>query len=105
MTIQATQFQPRLCMRPALVLLVLLLSACGNTTGDGRRTATIDKSYKTRDACLARNPDPDSLAHAIALACLPETEQLVSAANRDGDSKVAAAIRQDSEFRARGYIL
>jgi hypothetical protein len=100
-------------MRPALVLLVLLLSACGNTTGDGRRTATIDKSYKARDACLARNAsaddisnsDPDSLAHAIALACLPETEQLVSAANRDGDAKVAAAIRQDSEFRARGYIL
>jgi hypothetical protein len=100
-------------MRPALVLLVLLLSACGNTTGDGRRTATIEKSYKARDACLARNAaaddisnsDADSLAHAIALACLPETEQLVSAANRDGDSKVAAAIRQDSEFRARGYIL
>jgi hypothetical protein len=100
-------------MRPALVLLVLLLSACGNTTGDGRRTATIDKSYKARDACLARNAaaddisnsDPDSFAHAIALACLPETEQLVSAANRDGDSKVAAAIRQDSEFRARGYVL
>ncbi|MEA2853258.1 MAG: hypothetical protein QOE02_3277, partial [Rhodospirillaceae bacterium] len=44
-------------------------------------------------------------AHAIALACLPETEQLVSAANRDGDAKVAAAIRQDSEFRARGYLL
>ena len=93
-------------MRPALVLLVMLLSACGNTTGDGRRTATIDKSYKARDACLARNAsaddisnsDPDSLAHAIALACLPETEQLVSAANRDGDAKVAAAIRQDSEF-------
>src|SRR5580704_13160321 len=118
MTVQAKfrflpQFQPRLCMRPALVLLVLLLSACGNTTGDGRRTATIDKSYKARDACLARNAsaddvsnsDPDSLAHAIALACLPETEQLVSAANRDGDAKVAAAIRQDSEFRARGYIL
>jgi hypothetical protein len=100
-------------MRPALVLLVLLLSACGNTTGDGRRTATIEKSYKARDACLARNAaaddisnsDADSLAHAIALACLPETEQLVSAANRDGDAKVAAAIRQDSEFRARGYVL
>src|SRR3984893_3090064 len=113
MTIQATQIHARLCMRPALVLLVLLLSACGNTTGDGRRTATIDKSYKARDACLARNAsaddvsnsDPDSLAHAIALACLPETEQLVSAANRDGDAKVAAAIRKDSEFRAMGYIL
>jgi hypothetical protein len=107
------QFQPRLCMRPAFVLLVLLLSACGNTTGDGRRTANIDKFYKARDACLARNAaaddisnsDPATLAHAVALACLPETEQLVMAANRDGDVKVATAIRQDSEFRARGYIL
>src|SRR5580698_5175059 len=118
MTFQATfrfpaQFQPRLCMRPALVLLVLLLSACGATTGDGRRTANIDKSYKARDACLARNAaaddisnsDPDTLAHAIALACSPETEQLVAKANRDGDSKVAAAIRQDSKFRAKGYVL
>jgi hypothetical protein len=118
MTVQAkfrflTQFQPRLCMRPALVLLVLLLSACGNTTGDGRRTANIDKSYKARDACLARNAAADdisnsdsaTIASAVALACAPETEQLVSAANRDGDSKVAAAIRKDSEFRAMGYVL
>ncbi len=100
-------------MRPALVFLVLLLSACGNTTGDGRRTATIDKSYKARDACLARNAsaddisnsDPTTLAHAVALACSPETEQLVEKANRDGDSKVANAIRKDSEFRAMGYVL
>ena len=100
-------------MRPALVLLVLLLAACGSTTGDGRRTANIDKSYKVRDACLARNAgaddisnsDPATLAQAVALACLPETEQLVAAANRDGDAKVAAAIRKDSEFRAMGYIL
>ena len=100
-------------MRTALVFLVLLLSACGNTTGDGRRTSKIDKSYAARDACLARNAaaddisnsDPATLAHAVALACSSETEQLVMAANRDGDSKVAAAIRADSEFRARGYVL
>ena len=100
-------------MRPALVLLVLLLSACGNTSGDGRRTANIDKAYKVRDACLARNAaaadinnsDPATVAHAVALACSPETEQLLAAANRDGDSKVAAAIRKDSEFRAMGYVL
>jgi hypothetical protein len=100
-------------MRPALVFLVLLLSACGNTTGDGRRTANINKFYKARDACLARNAaaddisnsDPATLARAVALACSPETEQLVMAANRDGDAKVATAIRQDSEFRATGYIL
>jgi hypothetical protein len=100
-------------MRSALVLLVLLLTACGNTTGDGRRTANIDKAYKVRDACLAQhsaddditNSDPATVAHAVALACSPETEQLLLAANRDGDSKVAAAIRKDSEFRAMGYVL
>ena len=100
-------------MRTALVFLVLLLSACGNTTGDGRRTSKIDKSYAARDACLARNAAADdisnsdsaTLARAVALACSSETEQLVMAANRDGDAKVAAAIRADSEFRARGYVL
>jgi hypothetical protein len=100
-------------VRPALVLLVLLITACTATTGDGRRTANIEKSYKARDACLARHAsagqgsdsDHDTFAHAIALACSPETEQLVATANRDGDSKVAAAIRQDSKFRAKGYVL
>ena len=100
-------------MRPALVLLVLLLSACGNTTGDGRRTATIDKSYKARDACLAKNAtvdvttsaDDGTIARAVALACASETEKLVEVSNRDGDPKVANAIRKDSEFRAMGYVL
>jgi hypothetical protein len=101
------------CMRAALVFLVLLLASCGNTSGDGRRTANIDKAYKVRDACLVRNvaaddtsdSDPATVAHAVAMACSPETEKLLAATNRDGDSKVAAAIRQDSEFRARGYVL
>ena len=100
-------------MRTALVFLVLLLSACGNTTGDGRRTSKIDKSYVARDACLARNAaaddisnsDPATIARAVALACSPETEKLVEATNRDGDTKVAAAIRANSEFRAMGYVL
>ena len=100
-------------MRTALVLLILLLSACGNTTGDGRRTANINKSYEARDACLTRNAaaedisnsDPATIAHAVALACSPETEKLVEATNRDGDAKVAAAIRANSEFRAMGYVL
>jgi len=115
MTVQDFYFavQPRFCMRPALVFLVLLVSACGYTTGDGRRTANIEKAYEVRDACLVRNvtaddtanSDPATIAHAVAMACSPETEKLLAAANRDGDSKVAAAIRQDSEFRARGYVL
>ena len=104
-------------MRTALVFLALLLSACAEGTYhspiDGRLMTRIDNSSAARDACLARNAaaddisnsDPATLAHAVALACSSETEQLVMAANRDGDSKVAAAIRADSEFRARGYVL
>ena len=101
-------------MRPALVFLVLLLSACSNTTtGDGRRTANIEKAYEVRDSCLVRNvtaydtanSNPATVAHTVAMACSQETEKLLAAANRDGDSKVAAAIRQNSEFRARGYVL
>ena len=100
-------------MRTALVFLVLLLSACGNTTGDGRRTSKIDKSYAARDACLSRhagaddisNSDPATLARAVALACTPETDKLVEVSNRDGDPRVASAIRKDSEFRAMGYVL
>ena len=100
-------------MRLVFVLAALLITACSATTGDGRRTANIDKSYKARDACLARHAsagqvgdsDHNTLAHAIAHACSPETEQLVATANRDGDAKVATAIRQDSKFRAKGYVL
>ena len=100
-------------MRTALVLLLLLLGACGSTTGDGPRTAKIDKSFKERDACLARNAaaddisnsDPATIARAVALACASETEKLVAVTNRDGDSKVASAVRANSEFRAMGYVL
>jgi hypothetical protein len=100
-------------MRATVVLLLLLFSACTYTTGDGPRTAKIDKSFKERDACLARNAaaddisnsDPATIARAVVLACAAETEKLVAATNRDGDAKVASAVRADSEFRAMGYVL
>ncbi len=103
-------------MRAALVFLVLLLSACEGsfvTVGDLGRKAKIDKSYEARDACLAKNANADvtgdadatTLAHAVALACTPETEKLVEASNLDGDAKVADAIRQNSEFRAKKYVM
>lgn len=104
-------------MRTALVFLVLLLGACGEgiytSPTDGRLTTRIDKSFAARDACLARNAaaddinksEPATIARAVALACAPETEKLVAVSNRDGDPRVASAIRQDSEFRAMGYVL
>jgi len=104
-------------MRTAPIFLALLLGACTEGTytspSDGRLTTRIDRSFAARDACLARNAgaddisksDPATIARAIALACTPETEKLVEMSNRDGDPRVASAIRKDSEFRAMGYVL
>src|SRR5205814_8039276 len=52
------QFEPRLSMRIAVVLLVLPLSACAGayaTPSDGRLKTRIDTAFAARDACLARN--------------------------------------------------
>ena len=103
-------------MRIALVLVALMLSGCTgayHTSSDGRLQTRIDDSYKARDACLARNAaaegtmslDAGSLAQAAALACSAETDKLIEVSNRDGDPTVANRIRQDSEFRAMGYVL
>ena len=104
-------------MRIALVFVVLLLGACEGSffqVSDIGRKTRIDKSYQARDHCLARNAaaegtageDARTLAHAIAMACAPETEKLIGATTPyGGDAKVASAIRRDSEFRAMGFVL
>jgi hypothetical protein len=103
-------------MRSALVILLLLLSACEGsfvTVGDVGRKARIDRSFEARDACLEKNAaadvttsaDAGTIARAVALACAPETEKLVDASNLDGNAQVAASIRQNSEFRAMKYVM
>jgi hypothetical protein len=103
-------------MRIALVLGVLLLSGCAgayHTSSDGRLQTRIDDSYKARDACLAKNAaadgtmslDASSVAQAVALACSAETDKLIAASDTSGDAKVANQIRQDSEFRALGFVM
>ena len=103
-------------MRIVLVLGVLLLAACEGSfvrSGDLGRKVNIDRSYEARDACLSRNAaadgtsttDPATLARAVALACSAETDKLITASDLTGDTKVAASIRQDSEFRAMGFVM
>jgi len=103
-------------MRFLLVCLVLILPGCEQSffmVGDKGREATIGRLSETRDNCLTRNASADittdsdatTIARAIALACSAETEKLAVAVNRDGDTKVTSAIRQNSEFRAMGYVL
>lgn len=104
-------------MRIVLVLTPLLLvAACEGSfvrAGDLGRKVNIDRSYEARDACLARNAaadgtngeNPATLAQAVALSCSAETDKLIVASNLSGDAKVAASIRQDSEFRAMKYVM
>lgn len=103
-------------MRYVLMVCVLLLAACEGSfvrPGDLGRKVNIDKSYEARDACLSRNAaadgtgttDPETLARAAAMACSAETDKLISASDVSGDTKVAAKIRQDSEFRALGFVM
>lgn len=81
--------------------------------GDLGRKVNIDRSYEARDTCLQRNAaaggpsttDPATLAHAVAMACSTETDKLIIASDLSGDAKVAASIRQDSQFRAMKYIM
>jgi hypothetical protein len=96
--------------------LAVALTACAgayHTPSDGRLATRINNAYAARDACLAKNATSDlglsldtaQAAQAVSQACVPETEKLVEISNRDGDPKVADAIRRDSEFRAMGYVL
>ncbi|SEO99178.1 hypothetical protein SAMN02990966_03577 [Rhodospirillales bacterium URHD0017] len=102
-------------MHRALVLLLLLVTACEGSfvrPEDLGRKVAINKSYEARDTCLKHkaadamaSADPAELASTAALACQSETDRLITAANPDGDSKVTASIRHDTEFRALKYVL
>lgn len=103
-------------MRIALVSLIFTLSACAgayHTPSDGRLQTRINNAYAARDACLSRNvtadgtltEDAGTVARAAALACSGATEKLIEVMNQDGDPRVATAVRQDSEFRAMGFVL
>jgi len=103
-------------MRNVLLVLVFFLGACERSfirVEDLGRKVQMEKAYEARDTCLARNAaadgtgstDPTMLAHAVAMACATATEKLVEACNVDGDAKIAINIRQDSEFRALGYVM
>jgi hypothetical protein len=100
----------------ALCFVALSVTACAGYdpnlfgTGDvvGRQ---IDKAYAERNACLARNVHADATngdmtvaAHTATAACQPQIDHLVAVSNPSRDPKVTAAIRQDSEFRALGYL-
>jgi hypothetical protein len=111
---------PMVISAPCLAAALMLLAACdgfhaGYVSAGGAPAATargIDTTYAERDACLARNATERALAgaavraraQALALACAAQTDRLITASSR-GDASVARAIRDDTEFRALGFVL
>ena len=102
-------------MRIAVVFLALLLGACEGSffsVGDRWHSPRVSEAFAARDACLARYAaesngieEVTEAARDVAQDCAAETEKLVEISNRDGDAKVAANIRENSQFRATGYVL
>jgi uncharacterized protein YdaU (DUF1376 family) len=102
-------------MRIAVVVLALLVGACEGSffsVGDRWHSPRVSEAFAARDACLARHAaesdgteEVAEAARDVARDCAAETEKLVEISNRDGDAKVAANIRENSQFRARGYVL
>jgi hypothetical protein len=111
---------PMVISAPSLAAALLLMTACdgfhaGYVSAGGAPAATargIDTAYAERDACLARNATERALAgasvharaQALALACASHTDRLIIASSR-GDAAIASAIRDDTEFRALGFVL
>ena len=100
-------------------LLVLSLGACNTVSvfkgagySDVRLAERIDKAYAARDACLAKNAVPSSagqadvasVAQAVSLACLPETNQLVAVTNPYQDPHITQEIMKDTDAKAVRYV-
>ncbi len=49
--------------------------------------------------------DASSIGRTISANCQAETNALIASSNPHNDPVVTAAIRQDSDFRATGYVL
>ena len=102
-------------MRTLILVALLSLAACSvNSQYSAPWTVkAVDKTYEARDACLQRQAapyahdtsDPSAVAQAITASCEAETNALIASSNPHNDPAVTAAIRQDSSFRATGYVL
>ncbi|WP_422002907.1 hypothetical protein [Reyranella sp.] len=95
-------------------MALLFLGACEGgfvRPTDLGRKVKIEKSYEAREECLERNAatdsaaDPATAAQAAAMACKPETDKLIQAVDFDGDARVAASVRQDTQYRATKYVM
>ena len=104
--------------RAGLVLLALTLGACNSPAlfksggySHPREFAKVERAYDARDACFTKNaapttgePDVASVARAVSLSCMPETNQLIAVTNPYQDPQVTAAIMADNDARALRYV-
>ncbi len=103
-----------------LAVLALSLGACHSASvlkgagySDPRLSGRIETAYEARDACLARNAAPPvsgesdvaTIAKAVALSCMPETDRLIAVTNPFQDPQVTAAIMKDNDDKAMRYVL
>ncbi len=107
-------------MPAAFAALALSLGACNSATvfkgagySDPRLSGRIEKAYEARDACFAKNAAPSitgesdvaTIARAVALSCMAETDRLVAITNPYHDPQVTAAILRDNDDKAMRYVL
>lgn len=102
-------------MRTLIFAALLPLAACSVNSqySEPWTVRTVKQSYDARDACLAKHAasyavegsDASSLGRTVSSNCQAETNALIASSNPHNDPSVTTAIRQDSEFRATGYVL
>ena len=109
---------PQQLVRAGLMFVALSLGACNTPAlfkaggySNPRVAAKVERAYEARDACLSKNavptsgePDVASVARAVSLSCMPETNQLIAVTNPYQDPKVTAAIMADNDAKALRYV-
>ncbi len=111
--------QVTLATRVTLAVLALSLGACHSASvlkeagsSNPRLSAQIERAYEARDACMSKNAAPTkgesdvaSVAKAVSLSCMPETNQLIAVTNPYQDPRVTAAILKDNDAKAMRYVM
>ena len=102
-------------MRLLFVAAILSTGACSvNPQYSAPWTVrAVGTAYEARDACLAKYAslhsesgiDAQRVGLEVSANCEAETIALITSSNPHHDMAITAAIRQDSDFRARGYVL
>lgn len=116
---------PERSLRATLTVLAppafaLALGACNSAAllgeagqSNPKVAAQIERAYEARDACLAKNAVPSSstnlgaasVASAVALACMPETNRLIAVTNPYHDPRITAAILKDNDSKATRFVM